>query len=122
MNKIIRIKFSFYYASRIDCAPIAGVSCNPKSQTALKYCTDLTCTQIATLDLHSNDQFVLQKVITTGATIISVSNKQKNQVIIQLKAEILLRAVNIKEISTLSINQAGDIRILFQTPYYPVNG
>ncbi|CAD8211117.1 unnamed protein product [Paramecium octaurelia] len=95
-------------------------------------------------DLHLNDQFVLQQVFTTTgmnyyltgtevwytgnglnkkATIVSVNNSVKGQVIIQLKAEIAWRSVTIKVTSTLSTTQTGARRLLTeQTTYDPVSG
>ncbi|CAD8211129.1 unnamed protein product [Paramecium octaurelia] len=92
-------------------------------------------------DLHLNDQFVLQQVVTTAnmnyyltgtevwytgnglnkkATIVSVNNSVKGQVIIQLNAEIAWRSVTIKVTSTLSNTQTGARRLLVQTTYDPV--
>ncbi|CAD8211095.1 unnamed protein product [Paramecium octaurelia] len=95
-------------------------------------------------DLHLNDQFVLQQVFTTTgmnyyltgtevwytgnglnkkATIVSVNNSVKGQVIIQLKAEIAWRSVTIKVTSTLSTTQTGGRRLLTeQITYDPVSG
>ncbi|CAK68450.1 unnamed protein product (macronuclear) [Paramecium tetraurelia] len=56
------------------------------------------------------------------ATIVSVNNSVKGQVIIQLKAEIAWRSVTIKVTSTLSTTQAGGRRLLEQTTYDPVSG
>ncbi|CAD8210720.1 unnamed protein product [Paramecium pentaurelia] len=127
--------------STLGCAP--NQACNAKADTILKWCTDLKCTQFSTPDLHLNDQFVLQQVVTTAgmnyyltgtevwytgnglnkkATIISVNNNTKGQVIIQLKAEIAWSSVTIRVTSTLSDNQTGGRRLLVQTTYDPVTG
>ncbi|CAD8211121.1 unnamed protein product [Paramecium octaurelia] len=121
-----------------------GASCNAKADTTLKWCTDLACTAFAQPDLHLNDQFVLQQVVTTSgmnyyltgtevwytgnglnkkATIVSVNNSVKGQVIIQLKAEIAWRSVTIKVTSTLSNTQTGARRLLTeQITYDSVSG
>ncbi|CAK68444.1 unnamed protein product (macronuclear) [Paramecium tetraurelia] len=127
--------------STLGCTPNAA--CTTKADTVLKWCTDLNCTAFSQPDLHLNDQFVLQQVVTTAnmnyyltgtevwytgnglnkkATIVSVNNSVKGQVIIQLKAEIAWRAVTIKVTSTLSTTQTGARRILVQTTYDPVSG
>ncbi|CAK68453.1 unnamed protein product (macronuclear) [Paramecium tetraurelia] len=128
-------------SSTIGCTPNAA--CVTKADTTLKWCTDLNCTAFATPDLHLNDQFVLQQVVTTlnmnyfltgtevwytgnglnkKATIVSVNNSVKGQVIIQLKAEIAWRSVTIKVTSTLSNTQTGARRLLAQTTYDAVSG
>ncbi|CAD8105098.1 unnamed protein product [Paramecium primaurelia] len=125
----------------VGCAP--NQTCNAKADTVLKWCTDLTCTSFATPDLHLNDQFVLQQVVTTAgmnyyltgtevwytgnglnkkATITSVNNNKKGEAIIQLKAEIAWSSVTIRVTSTLSDNQTGGRRLLVQTTYDPVFG
>ncbi|CAD8196860.1 unnamed protein product [Paramecium octaurelia] len=127
------------YSSTASCTPSA--SCNAKADTILKWCTDLTCTKFSTPDLHLNDQFVLQQIVITDgmdyyligtevwytgnglnkkATIISINNSKKGQVIIQLKAEIAWTGVIIKVTSTLSTTQGR--RILVQTTFDTVSG
>ncbi|CAD8210718.1 unnamed protein product [Paramecium pentaurelia] len=144
--------FYFEFSVTVDRATGAAVdtSFKPLSQKAtvvcapvLKWCTDLTCTSFATPDLHLNDQFVLQQVVTTAgmnyyltgtevwytgnglnkkATITSVNNNTKGQAIIQLRAEIAWSSVTIRVTSTLSDTQAGGRRLLVQTTYDPVTG
>ncbi|CAD8105096.1 unnamed protein product [Paramecium primaurelia] len=125
----------------LGCTP--NEPCIAKVDNVLKWCTDLTCTSFATPDLHLNDQFFLQQVVTTPgldyyltgievwytgkglnkkATITSVNNNTKGQAIIILKAEIVWNQVIFQVISTLSDNQAGGGRLLVQTTYDPVTG
>ncbi|CAD8125406.1 unnamed protein product [Paramecium sonneborni] len=120
--------------------------CIATADTSLKWCSDSSCSIPLTTapDLHLNDQFVLQQVITrsgmtgyylvetevwyTGnglykkAKPINMNNATKGQVIIQLRAEIVWQAVTIRVTSVLSTFYAGGRRLLIQTQYDPVTG
>ncbi|CAD8211781.1 unnamed protein product [Paramecium octaurelia] len=96
---------------------------------SVEWCTDLSCTEFATPDLHLNDEFILRQIFAddygsrlyltntqvwyTGngllkrASPIFIYNATPGQVIIKFKAEIAWREVTIKVMSTLSLLQAG---------------
>ncbi|CAD8195950.1 unnamed protein product [Paramecium pentaurelia] len=118
--------------------------CNAKPDTKINWCKDLSCSETTTPNLHLNDQFVLQQVITTKgmegyyliepevwytggglnkkAQILSSNNNVKGQIILQLKAEIAWSKVVIKVQSLLSNTATGSRRLLAQTTYDTVAG
>ncbi|CAD8185193.1 unnamed protein product [Paramecium octaurelia] len=121
----------------IDCLP--NQICQIKTDSIIKWCTDLACDEYATPDLHFYDNFVLQQVVTTAgmnfyltqtevwytgdgilkkAKIIVVDNSVKGQVIIQLRAEIVWSSVKFKVSSTLSTTQAGARRLWTDQTFY----
>ncbi|CAD8126210.1 unnamed protein product [Paramecium sonneborni] len=125
----------------VGCTP--NLPCVITAATTLKWCTDLKCTAYETPDLHLNDQFVLQQIVTTAgltnyyltgtevwytggglnkkATLEQVINTTPGQAIIQLKAEIAWRAVTIRVTSVLA-NASSGRRLLVQSTYDTVNG
>ncbi|CAD8126201.1 unnamed protein product [Paramecium sonneborni] len=133
------------YQSTVGCTTVE--KCIAKADTKINFCQDPSaCTNFAStpLDLHLNDQFIIQqKVTTTGLTgyhltgtevwytgnglnkkanIVNLDNLKPGAVNITLQAEIAWRNVTIKVTSILGNTQNGGKRLLAQTTYDTITG